>query len=325
VKHRCPRSWEVEAARDGRLVGDDRDRLVRHLVQCPSCARESRSLDAVSAALRSLPDFRANEVSLRRLKQRILGRVDGQLVRRGTSSPRFQGRAAAALALAATLLMFGVHRTAHSPELRDPTVDVVETPGASWTRRIDHEAERVDLRSGTLHFKVRRAPGAKRFVVRVPDGEIEDLGTMFAVTVALNRTRLVIVDEGQVTLRLVDGRRVDLISGQSWEPGASSTAAPPAADRMSPPIVASVAAVESAPPSEIPRRVAPAPRPQPPAVPSASVAAEEDVAYLNVLRLLRAGRTAEARAAARAYLRAFPKGFRGPEVAQVAEGGDAPR
>jgi hypothetical protein len=320
VRRRCPRSWEVEAARDGRLVGEDRERLVRHLAQCPSCARESRSLDAVSAALRSLPDFRENEVSLRRLKQRILRRVDAQLVGRSTKSPRHHWRAAAALALAATLLTFGVHRAVHSPELLDPTVDVVETPGASWTRRIDHEAERVILRSGTLHFKVRRAPGGKRFVVRVPDGEIEDLGTMFAVTVALNRTRLVIVDEGQVTLRLADGRTVDLASGQSWEPGPTSTAAPPAADATSPPVVASFDAVESAPPSEIPRRVAPAPRPQAPAVPSTSVAAGEDVAYLNVLRLLRTGQTAEARAAARDYLRAFPKGFRRPEVARVAEG-----
>jgi hypothetical protein len=316
VKHQCPRSWEVEAARDGRLVGEGRQRLVRHLAQCARCAGESRSLDAVSAALRSLPDFRGNEVSLRRLKQRILRRVDAELIGRAASSQGHRGRTAAALALAATLLTFGVYRAARSPEPLDPRVDVVEAPGASWTTRIDREAERVDLRCGTLRFKVRRPSGSKRFVVRVPDGEIEDLGTTFTVTVALDRTRRVVVDEGQVTLRLADGRRVDLAAGQSWEPGASSTPAPPAADATNPP----VAPVESASPMENLRRVAPPPRPMAQAVPTAGVAAEEDAAYLNVLRLLRAGRTAEARAAARDYLRAFPNGFRRPEVAGVASG-----
>jgi hypothetical protein len=44
----------------------------------------------------------------------------------------------------------------------------------------------------------------------------------------------------------------------------------------------------------------------------------EDEAYLHIVALLREGRSAEARLAAFAYLRAYPAGFRRIEVNQVA-------
>jgi hypothetical protein len=47
--------------------------------------------------------------------------------------------------------------------------------------------------------------------------------------------------------------------------------------------------------------------------------AAEDAAYLRIIALLHEGREAEAKAAARDYLRRFPEGFRSVEAAKIAE------
>jgi hypothetical protein len=45
---------------------------------------------------------------------------------------------------------------------------------------------------------------------------------------------------------------------------------------------------------------------------------EEDIAYLQVIALMRDGRREEARLAAKNYLRRFPNGFRRVEVEAIA-------
>ena len=49
----CPRSWEVEAARDGRLTGEARNSLELHLEQCETCAREQRIMHSLGERLRA--------------------------------------------------------------------------------------------------------------------------------------------------------------------------------------------------------------------------------------------------------------------------------
>jgi outer membrane protein assembly factor BamD (BamD/ComL family) len=50
----------------------------------------------------------------------------------------------------------------------------------------------------------------------------------------------------------------------------------------------------------------------------------EDAAFLSIVALVRAGRSAEAAAAARRYLARFPTGFRRAEVATIASGNAPP-
>jgi len=51
----------------------------------------------------------------------------------------------------------------------------------------------------------------------------------------------------------------------------------------------------------------------------------EDTKYIEIVDLVRAGKTSEARAAARDYLERYPNGFRKLEVMDVATGRRGPR
>jgi hypothetical protein len=192
-------------------------------------------------------------------------------------------------------------------------VTTTDEGGARWAKRSESDVERVDLLEGTLRLTVDRPSGGKRLVVRVPDGEIEDVGTTFHVVVWQGHTQRVAVDVGRVTVRLASLPPFTLSSGQSWE----LTSPPSVVDARS----AGSSPVESGSASPA---VAKAPtrrsvtRATTARAPATSVD-EEDAAYLEATRLAREGRTAAARAAALAYLRRFPDGFRREEAAQLAK------
>ena len=81
MKASCPRLFEVEASRDGRLTGAEAARFQSHLAACAVCAREARALQAVSEALRS-PTIAAggDELHVRRERTRLLAAFDASLV-----------------------------------------------------------------------------------------------------------------------------------------------------------------------------------------------------------------------------------------------------
>src|SRR5262249_23323843 len=82
------------------------------------------------------------------------------------------------------------------------SVAAVEADTAIWRAVVEEAVENIDLSDGTLRLHVKRPPGGRRVIVRVPDGEIEDLGTIFHVVVREGRTASVGVDEGRVTIRI---------------------------------------------------------------------------------------------------------------------------
>jgi hypothetical protein len=93
---------------------------------------------------------------------------------------------------------------------------VTPDTGAVWSQAQDGPAERVTLSEGRLDLSVSpQRPGA-RFVVELPDGEIEVRGTRFDVTVANRRTHAVHVLEGTVALRIRGADEVLLHHGDSW-------------------------------------------------------------------------------------------------------------
>ena len=49
----CPRLFEAEAARDGRLTGAARAHFEAHAAVCASCAQEARALEQLAEALRT--------------------------------------------------------------------------------------------------------------------------------------------------------------------------------------------------------------------------------------------------------------------------------
>ena len=68
----CPRVWEVEAERDGRLDASARERSQKHRKQCLSCREEQQRLDGLSSLLRSADKPTLDELGGKRLRSRIL-------------------------------------------------------------------------------------------------------------------------------------------------------------------------------------------------------------------------------------------------------------
>jgi hypothetical protein len=165
----------------------------------------------------------------------------------------------------------------------------------------------VTLSDGFASFSV-RAHGRRRVIIALPDGELEDLGTVFEVEVRARHTQRVAVREGRVSVRLDGHAPFELSAGESWvaEPVALSSVSAPALAESAPLPSASVKA------SAVPTR----PKALRPNEPPLASSAEDD-AYLRIVELLRSGHSVQAKAQAKQYLARFPNGFRRPEVESV--------
>jgi hypothetical protein len=175
-----------------------------------------------------------------------------------------------------------------------------------WSQRLDGATELVLLDNGTFRLKIADHPAARRVVIQVPDGEIDDLGTVFEVMVSAGRTQRVAVEFGQVVVRLRGLAPVALSTGDSWDraiaPGpldGISVAQPGRAKRLSHRFQREDA-IHRSPPASAPEL--------------RSGSDLEDAAYLHVVQLVRAARMSEATAAAVEYLQRFPEGFRHDEM-----------
>lgn len=333
----CDRSWQVEAARDGRLSESAAVSLSLHVAGCAVCQGEQRALTRLALTLRETA-LEIDDVAMRRLRQQTLEKANAALMKPAFTARQLFGRTqdrtprwralgvalgvAIAVTLAAAALLFLRPKSESAPA---SAVLVQADSGAKWQRHFVSDVEHVNLTAGTLLFRVARRPTDRRLIVRVPDGEIEDLGTTFSVTVKDGKTSEIVVREGRVLFHRRGASALHLVAGSSWTPP-PELAQP--AERSSPPELgplpesSSVNANVNPDPPKRPARKAPRVAQPKPVV--AAESAGEDEAYLHMLALLREGRTAEARLAAHAYLRTFPGGFRHVEVARVADMRDLP-
>jgi hypothetical protein len=81
--------------------------------------------------------------------------------------------------------------------------------------------ERIRLAAGVLRVSVPHQHQGHRFLVTLPDGEIEVRGTRFEVEVRDQRTRRLEVRDGLVALRLAGRHEQLLAAGSRWSPPAS--------------------------------------------------------------------------------------------------------
>ena len=317
----CERTWQVEAARDGRLDTEALGSFKLHLASCAACKTERETLERLALELSQIGS-QVDEMALRRLRRRMLELANQTMLRAQPTRRRAQTLGltlVASVAVAAAALFALVPPT--SP-VKPTAVQVEPQQNTQWRRRLEQNVEHVELSAGTLLFRVARKPNDPHLLVRVPDGEIEDLGTTFSVTVQDGRTREIVVREGRVMFHRRGAAALHLVAGSTWTPPLEPTASPNPSVAAEP-RAADVVQAEPAMPTLKPvsprtpamggsRAVA---RPEPTAV---SAGNSEDASYLHMLALLREGRTDEARLAAFAYLRAFPAGFRKVEVERVA-------
>jgi len=332
----CPRKWQVEAARDGRLTGKDLDSTLRHQATCAECAGEERELAALGEQVARLPELPRDPMTARRERQRLIAALNESLIE--PRARRFGPRAA--LVLGFGIAAAAVAWLATRPQSANPSspvnstsvIEVHAAPGARWSEHVDRDLDRIDLVDGTASFKVHPHPG-RRVVVGVPDGELEDLGTVFEILVAEQHTRRVSVSAGRVSVRLLGRPSFSLGAGETWgsEAATASASAAPEATQTSAPLAArgSDAAPNGATNGKSTgtgtlTRPRAASSPSAPAsveqlaVPDALSAKAEDDAYLQIVDLLKQSKYTQARSEAKRYLLRFPNGFRRIEVLNIA-------
>lgn len=347
----CARAWEVEAARDGRLTGHEQQSALRHIALCSHCAREQERFEALACALRVLPVRPVDDLKVRRQRHTLLARAleDRQPARR-VRRPWWRAVALVA-ALACALLVLSVspnyiHRSTGARLAVMPDVD------AQYKRWSDHNGHVVELKDGRLTFDVERFESGHGVLVRTPDGEIEDIGTVFSVTVREGRTEAISVIAGRVVARIAGKPARDISAGETLLPYAGD-------ERVQPLVVDPVARSKTAAHVRRTREARPVREtvtPYTEAVSGDAAVAEseaarqfslavarveardnasalqllerfalqfpadsraEDAAYLRVVVLARGTDRGALRSAARAYLRVYPRGFRAPEVSRL--------
>ena len=285
----CAQSQQAEALEDGRLSGAERASFERHAATCADCTRKLRVLARLRQSAEWLPENTRTPLERRRQRQALLRRAS-ELAQGAQMQPRrpvltqtlliqrlfakellapklFATKAFAALLLAGALLAaagigFGLRASLFGSEvsatLAAPSYRIDASPGASWQTIEQGAALRLRLDSGTFLLEVDKLTAVQRFVLELPDGELEVVGTRFSVRVEHQRTRHVEVTEGRVALRLRETPPISIGAGESWT---SEHEAAPAPSSLKPPPVTSAEPHLSTPATE----AASTPTPEPPA------------------------------------------------------------
>lgn len=364
----CDSLWQTEALHEGRLQGKARERAERHVDGCSLCREQLEIAAELRSQLVALGGDAPEELELRRRRQRLLGQANTQFLARdveGRAYPRRKLLAVACVLVAACAGLWLSLRQPHAPpsatlqaparaqpgaQLSSPSaqfaVHVTASAGADYTRQPQGRGELIELRRGQLELAVEHGGGARRLLVKTPDLEIEDQGTVFTVRVADGVTQLVAVAQGRVAIRGAGPRVILLEAGERWTEAERAPTSGPTAE--SPHVAASSGAV---PAVKSRSSASSSPPPNPPltrALNAEAAAFEaamlsfragdwsqavgqfrdfqasfpgsprgEDASYLTVISLQRAGRQAEVARAASAYLKQYPHGFRAREIQRL--------
>jgi hypothetical protein len=349
----CPRRFEAEAMRDGRLTGTELARFAEHMDVCTTCSREAQALERLAEELRACvrDHAGADELRVRRERTRLLAAFDRALVspeRRSGMHGWLLWPAAAAVVVAGLFVFWRARAVVHPVPASNVVIRADST--AVWARRTQGNRERVVLERGALFVRVDHSVSEDKLVVELPDGELEDIGTTFSVSAKDGHTARVAVQEGSVVLRIRDKAPVALGAGEAW-----TADAPPAAVRTDAPAPKLDAGVDQRPSARVQavqRRRSSAPRSatRPNDAPDASLEfyaamaafdrgdchqaaagfAEfisahaqdpraEDAAYLRIMSFRKCGDESSVKAAVLSYLRRYPTGFRRIEVERLAQ------
>lgn len=315
----CQRTWEAEAVVDGRLGEKEKASFDRHTSECAACRDAVARLRTLASLLASVPSTPRSDLDRRRQRNALLRAANAAVVDAKPRVPRIAFALTAGVALAAALaFVFGRSEAPTGASVPPPAArfEVADVAHADLHEEQVGELSRVTMRGGVASFHVERVRAAGRFVVAVPDGEIEVRGTRFVVDVQNGTTRSVTVVEGLVEVRL-KGFVGFLRAGERWptaEPVASASVALVPAPAPAPAPASVVAVAPSAPattpstrPSVAPSHAAPsAPMP----VPSVAKIEPPGTRFAECMRAFDAGDYGRADALFGAFARDFPSDSR---------------
>jgi len=317
----CPRLFEAEAWRDGRLSGPEAGRFQAHASGCAACTRELHDLqtlaDALGAPIENAPD----ELHVRRERTRLLAAFDARLVpvaRQNNNPKLIWATIAATLAFSAVaLLLIGTRgqlpivtvSPALAPSAAPPPepVEIRADSAAKWSRKAQDNVETIRLEAGALSIRVDHTAATRRLLVILPDGELEDIGTTFSVSADAGHTTRVSVQEGRVILRLRDEAPRTLGAGESWSPPPSPSPSASAAP------VSRQVAETSAPAKAVPVASVPGVRPKRAPVADHDAATE----FRAAMTAFDGGDNARAAALFGSFISAHPGDSRGEDAAYL--------
>jgi TolA-binding protein len=239
----CERAWQAEAVEDGRLSAADRVSFERHASQCEICTAEVRALAELRQVAERLPVRTSRALDLRRRRNELLRRANELSLHPSRSSRKWPLVFAFAAAAATFVLAFWPRHQEPGPAIPAlvtgvPSYRITPSPGSEWRTLERSSSLRLALRSGRFELQVDKLEQRQRFLLELPDGELEVKGTRFIVDADGVRTQSVRVLEGRVALRLHGREPLLLDGGQSWPealapealaPEAPAPAAPPSA------------------------------------------------------------------------------------------------
>jgi hypothetical protein len=227
----CRRTWEAEAVENGQLSDADRASFERHAAGCGICAREVEGFAALRETMRHASRPAPSALRLRRMRGLLLLRAHQKHTRGLGAALRVRWLAATVavvLLLAGGETFFQARRSRPAMGLQAnaaPGFDVVDIDRAQVTSRTEGAITRATLADGIAAFHVERVANGRRFLLTLPDAEIEVHGTRFVVSVQDSRTRSVEVTEGAVVLRLLGESTERLIgTGERWSAAALAPA-----------------------------------------------------------------------------------------------------
>lgn len=327
----CSRAWQAEAAYDGRLSRADTESFQRHATTCDRCTREIRALETLHSVGQRVPILTSTPLEQRRLRQSVLRAANELALQPARPRSRLLALGAVAAALVLLVVWLSARRDS-SPELaaQAPTFKIDTSKGATWSSLSRQATARLLLKSGWFEISVDKLTAGQRFILELPDGELEVKGTRFLVEVEGMKTERVRVHEGRVALRLRGKPSLLLKAGDAWPPIAAGRVEPPPAAAPAPQASAGEVGATSAPASTearaAPARVAqgpttlpvapagstPPPSPSEPGAPSEPSAPSEPVtppagdAFAQAMSAFSAGDFGKAERLFIAFERAHP-------------------
>lgn len=214
----CSRTWEAEAIEDDRLDRATRASFERHRVSCEVCGQELERLARIADAVRELPQYPSQAIERRRARMTLLQRANAKMMRaRGNRASVWT--AVTIAACVPVLAIVGTHSLTmrHAPPpVRAPAFEIVDVAHANWTTTSAAGTVQIALSLGTTAIHVEHLAHNQRFLVHLPDGDLEVRGTRFLVNVTDRRTTHLEVSEGVVALRLLGRPELVLVAGDQW-------------------------------------------------------------------------------------------------------------
>jgi hypothetical protein len=242
--------------------------IASHVQVCMYCAAEAERLEHVATAIRHIPVREPSALVVRIQRRKLLEEAARQQptanrFKSGMRVRRLPVAYALVAAAAVVLALFGARRFANkavpvaqpapapAADMLASEIEVRAMPETRWSKRSEPPVELIALEQGALWTKITHKHPHPPVLFRVPDGQIEDIGTTFTVAVQGGETQRVAVEDGAVLVRLRGLKEIHLSAGEVWErktgTGSSGSAAPqPVVDSTPAP-----APVEAQPPSDL--------------------------------------------------------------------------